>query len=108
MDFGDFNNSVNSVLGPLQQKPFSGLLRMILVLYGGMAAPQLPASVLRWFEFPAFRIFFLAMIVYMSTVDPAVSILIAVCFYTSMNALSGKKLFEKFEESNDGQVYYYE
>lgn len=106
MDFGGFNDTVNDVLSPLQRQPLSGLLRLLLVVYGSMAAPHLPDNILKLFDQIWFRLLVLALIAWSASQDPAISILIAVSFYASMNALSGKKLFERFAPSPYQNQYY--
>lgn len=96
-----YNNDINNVLSPLDQPMVAGLLRLFLVLYGGMVAPALPDSILKWFGFVPFRIFVLFLIVWVSNRDPSIAILIAVAFYTSINVLSGRKMFEKFQEDQN-------
>ena len=93
-----YNTDLNSMLSPLEQPVIAGLLRLFLVLYGGMFAPALPDSILKWFGFVPFRIFILFLIVWTANRDPALAILIAVAFYTSINVLAGRSAFEKFQQ----------
>lgn len=97
MDYlNQFNSPVNSFLSPLNNNYVSAFLRLFLVLYGGVAAPHLPNSVLKLFDNVAFRIFVLSLIVWTANHDPAISVLIAISFVVSVNTLQGKKPFEKF------------
>lgn len=72
------------------------ILTLFLVLYGGLAAPKLPAGLLKLFDNQIFRIIILALIVYMGQKDAMFAIMIAVAFVISMNTLSQKKIQENF------------
>jgi hypothetical protein len=93
-----YNNNINSVLSPLDTPGVSAFIRLFLILYGAMIAPALPDSLLKWFHFVPFKIMVLFLIVYTANHDPATAILIAVAFYTSLNILSGKRMFEEFRQ----------
>ena len=97
--FRSYNADINDALSPLDNPPIAAFLKLFLVLYGGMAASHLPESILKWFTFVPFKIFILFLIVYTGSKDPSISILIACCFYATMNVINGKKAFEQFEES---------
>ena len=97
-----YNNDINSLMSPLEQPLVAGLLRLFLVLYGGMVAPALPDSILKYFGYVPVRIFILFLIVWLANHDPTTAILVSVGLVVSMNVLSGKKAFEKFQE----QRYY--
>src|SRR6478609_9046070 len=92
-----YNADINSALSPLDQPFIAALLRLVLVLYGGMIAPHLPDSVLKWFQFVPFKIFILFLIVYSANHQPDIAILTSIAFYTSMNVLAGRKAFEAFQ-----------
>jgi hypothetical protein len=94
----DYNSQVNSVLSPLDSPVPASLLRLLLIVYAGLVAPALPDKILKFFDFVPFRILILFLICWTASKDPTISILIAIGFYTSLNALSGKKLFEQFTE----------
>ena len=98
MDFRQFNSSVNDMLHPLDTPFPAGILKLLLVLYGGLVGPHLPDAVLKWFDFAPFRVLVLALIVWTSNHDPAVSILAAVAFMVTLNIASGKKAFDRFGE----------
>jgi hypothetical protein len=99
------NTHVNSLLWPIDQRDGSLIsqigslvLKLILVLYGGVIAPKLPYYVLEWFDFVPFKIFILFLICWLSSEDPSLSILLALGFYISVNLLNGKKALEKFKQ----------
>lgn len=92
-----YNDTFNDALSPLENPAVAGFLKLILVLYAGLAAPHLPDNVLKWFDFVPFKIFVLFLIVWTGNNDPALSILVAVAFFMSMNVLSGKQALEAFQ-----------
>ena len=98
-----YNSDINNVLSPLETPLLAGLLRLFLILYGGLMAPALPDAVLKWFGYVPFRIFVLFLIAYTANKQPDIAILTAVGFYVSMNVLAGRRAFEKFQE----RQYYY-
>ena len=100
-----YNSQVNSVLSPLDNPSVSAFLRLVLILYGSMAAPHLPDFVLKWFNFVPFKIFILFLIVWTANHDPAIAILMAVGFFATMNVLAGKSAFEKFQATNNTYNY---
>ena len=102
-----YNADVNSALGPLDNPAVAGFLKLFLVMYGGMVAPHLPPSVLQWFQYPAFKIAVLFLILWTGSRDPSMAILISTVFYTSLNVLSGKKAFEAFQETPSQDQYYH-
>lgn len=77
----------------------AAVLRLVLVLYAGMAAPSLPPAAMNLFENPLFRVAILMLVVWIGGTDPSTSLLIAVGFMVSMNTLSGKQMLERFGES---------
>jgi hypothetical protein len=79
------------------------VLKMVLILYGSIIAPKLPVYVLEWFDFVPFKIAVLFLIVWSGSHDPSLALLIAICFYASLNVLNGKQMFEKFEALEEGE-----
>jgi hypothetical protein len=97
-----YNSPVNDFLSPLDSPPVAAFLRLFLILYGGMVAPHLPDSILKWFHYVPFRIFVMFLIVWTSSHDPSLGVIVSVAFFTSLNVLAGRKAFESFQ-----QVQYY-
>jgi hypothetical protein len=95
--FRDINPVVNRTLSPLTASPGSNVLKLLLVLFGATAAPKLPSYMLRWFDHVAFKIGFIAMIMWTSNYDPAMSIVLAIVFYVAFSALEARKAKENFE-----------
>jgi hypothetical protein len=73
----------------------STLLKIFLILYASLVAPQLPEFMLKWFTLVPFKIFFLFLIAWSASHDPSLSILLAIAFYVSLNVVNGKQLFEQ-------------
>jgi hypothetical protein len=103
------NNFMDRILG--ESKPGERdsialvVLKMILILYGSVIAPKLPTRVLEWFDFVPFKILVLFLIVWSGSHDPSLSLLIAICFYVSLNVLNGKQAFEKFVSKSNNITY---
>lgn len=97
MDFlRTYNDSINTTLTPLDAPAAAGFLKLLLVLYAGLFAPNLPKYVLDWFKFVPFKILILFLIVWTGNHDPALSITVAVAFFMTLNVVSGKQAFEAF------------
>jgi hypothetical protein len=90
-----YDNVINKVLEPLSEPTVLAILRMMLIVYGALAAPHLPTMVLKWFDIVPFRIGVIALILWTANRDPATAVLMAIAFYASVNTLNGKKPFEK-------------
>lgn len=73
-------------------------LKFFLVMFAAGLAPKLPDYALKWFELVPVRIVVLFLIAWTSSHDPALSILIALAFYATVNMINGKKAFEKFRQ----------
>jgi len=82
-------------------KKVSTVLSTFLILYGGLASPQLPGFVKKLFENRVFKILILSLVVYSSNKDPKFAIMMAVAFTITMNMLDRMTLEEKFSENNN-------
>lgn len=90
-------SGVDNMLTSALQNPYvSTALVLFLALYGGMAAPQLPTEVLALFDNALFRLAVLFLVAYTGNRNSTVSLLTAVAFVVSMNALNQKKSEEAF------------
>lgn len=99
-------DSVDEYLSIAFTNPYTkSILTLFLVLYGGLAAPKLPDSLLKLFDNQMFRIIILALIVYMGQKDAMFAIMIAVAFVISMNTLNQKKIKEKFSFWEEDENY---
>ncbi len=93
-------DSVDQYLNMAFTNPYTkSILTLFLVLYGGLAAPKLPESLLKLFDNQMFRIIILALIVYMGQKDAMFAIMMAVAFVISMNTLNQKKTQKKLKEN---------
>jgi hypothetical protein len=77
----------------------SAITSMFLVLYAGMASPELPKMVKKMFNNSIFRILILSLIVYKGNKDPQLAITIAIAFTITMNYLRDSELKEEFERN---------
>ena len=79
------NGTVNRALNPLfGNQVFSTLLRVLLILYGGLAAPRLPSNIAAYLSTTYFRVFTIALIVFVVSKDILLAALIAVTYYVSV------------------------
>lgn len=88
-------NVVDSSLSVLRTNPYaSGATTLFLVLYAGLAAPALPASVAGLFEHSLFKLLILTLVLLLvKNQNPTTAILVAVAFVVSMNTLSKYRVF---------------
>jgi hypothetical protein len=80
----------------LQNPYVSATLTLFLVLYGGLARPDLPDFVMDLFDNAIFRMLVLFLIAYTASNNPQIAIMVAVAFTLTMNLLSEKKMAEGF------------
>lgn len=79
------NGTVNRALNPLfGNQVFSTLLRVLLILYGGLAAPRLPSNIAAYLSTTYFRVFTIALIVFVVSKDIILAALIAGTYYVSV------------------------
>ena len=91
-----FNKTVNQALAPLDNPIAKNVLRVLFFLYAAMAAPRLPPILGNLFDYALFRIAMIFLIVWTSTKDPTLSMMIAIGIVAVMNILSGRMAFETF------------
>jgi len=77
----------------------SAITSMFLVLYAGMASPELPKVIKKMFNNSIFRILILSLIVYKGNKDPQLAITIAIAFTITMNYLRDSELKEEFKRN---------
>lgn len=80
----------------LQNPYVSATLTLFLVLYGGLAKPDLPDFVMDLFDNALFRVLVLFLIAFTASKNAQVALLIAVGFTVTMNLLSERKMAEGF------------
>lgn len=83
------NKSISSALQPLSKNPVKGLLTAFFILYGPLAAPQLPALIHKLFGYFIFKVIFIALMIWSETSDALTSLLVSVSFVILMNLVSG-------------------
>ena len=96
------NNFMEKFLGsaPAQDNLALTILKIVIVVYAGVIGPSLPPVAKEFLDLVPVRITFIAIIAWVGTRDPVVSLLLALAFYSSMNILSGKDFFEKYGNTN--------
>jgi hypothetical protein len=86
MSVADFNKYVNQPLSVLRFSPVaSGLLKLALIMYGGLAAPKMAQKYQSLFQNPIFRLVVMAVAIWTVEYDVGVAIIIAVIFILSIN-----------------------
>ena len=71
---------------------------VFLVLYGGLAGPQLPKSFKNLFEKPFFKLLILSLVAYSSVKDFRLSLLLAVSFVLSISMFDNRYISECFAD----------
>jgi hypothetical protein len=84
----NLNQTIKQKLKFLNNEYVSAAVSLFLVLYAGMAAPNLPNSVARLFDNSLFRLVIFFLIAYMSKKDPTIAIIAAVGLMVSLQTLS--------------------
>lgn len=80
------------------------VVKVTLALYAAQIAPRAPDALQSFFSNVYAKIFLIFVIVYLSEKDFQLAILISVVFVLSMNALSGRGLFETFADYTGAYV----
>lgn len=70
----------------------AGVIGMMVVVYGGFMAPQLPPSVAGWFANPLFKIFCIFILLLVHRINPVVSIVLALALVISIQTMSRYKV----------------
>lgn len=77
-------------------KYLSSVVSLFLVLYAGMARPQLPPFINGLFDNAVFRLAVLSMVVFMGGHNVELSLMVAIAFTVTMNLLNEQKIAEGF------------
>ena len=93
----DILDNINKELDSQIKNPYIiGLLNVVMVLYAGLVAPELPQIVKVVFNHTAGKVIFIAMIAFIANKNPSISIMLAVIFIITMNMMKPKlQTFEK-------------
>ena len=90
-------DNIDKYLDIAFSNPYSKtVLTLLLVLYGGLAAPKLPSNIVKIFDNNIARVMMLTLIVYLGQKDAKLAIMMSICFVVSMDTLSKYKMFENF------------
>lgn len=93
-----FDKTVKSSLSFLDNEYISAGLSLFLIIYAGMAAPRLPPSVAKLFDYAAFKLLVFFLIVYVSRKNATIAIIAAVGVLVSLMTLNRLKVsFEMME-----------
>jgi hypothetical protein len=84
----DLNNKLKGYLSFLDNKYVAATLAIFLILYAGYAAPKLPASIAKLFDYEIFKLLIIFLIAFTSSKSPMLSILIALAFVLSLQTLN--------------------
>lgn len=85
MDIQGFNDGVNSFLAPVWDNPYLlGLMKLSLVMFGGLAAPKITPKYGHLFSNTYFRVLVMVLIIWTFNHDPALSIILAVSYFIVM------------------------
>lgn len=87
-----FNDLVNPYLSVLDKPYVSSVLKLVLILYGSLAAPSIPVSFGPVFSNTFFRIGVMAVIAWVGNHDPALALIIAVVYFMSIKYLTKNAL----------------
>jgi hypothetical protein len=103
MDFiKTFDSHIEENMTPFKKTFYlRGLLHILLTLYAGLLAPELPNEILVLFKNQYFRLFVFSLILWTAQFSPSTSILISVAFMISMNVANKKTLWEFLENKEN-------
>src|SRR6056300_1399366 len=71
----------------------STIIKIMLIVYGCIIAPELPTYVLQMLDNLIVKIFVVVLIIFISKRDLGVGLLIAVCFILTLQLINKNKLF---------------
>ena len=83
-----FTKAVNDFGKNLQNPYVATSVALFLVLYGGLAAPNLPRSIAKLYDYQVVRLLHVFLIAYMGNKNPSISLLVAVAFILSVQRIN--------------------
>lgn len=99
--FNAMQDTINSRTKPflsfIGRDPVNIVLTLLLVMYAGNFVPKLPKQLDPLFENTAFRVFFLALAVYLRGIDAGMSVLLGLAAYATFVNMRGRNTLEAFE-----------
>lgn len=96
-NFG-MNTATDSLNVALDNPYVKALVLIFVIFYAGLAAPKLPKPIAKLFDFTAFKILVLALILLANQFDPSLSLMVAVAFFVSLQTLTRYKVMETASE----------
>lgn len=86
-------------VGYILSNPYAmAVIKITLVLYAAQIAPKAPEFFQNMLKYTLMKILLIFFIIYISEKDFQLALIIAIIYVLSMNALSGRGLFESFAE----------
>ena len=81
-NYESFNSNVNSGLDRIfSNKKAAAVINIALLLYGSLAAPKMPPKVAVIVGNTFFRVGFMALVLYISTRNPAISVMLSLSYF---------------------------
>ena len=99
-----FTQTINEFSKYLQNPYVASVLAAFLVLYGGLAAPNLPKSIAKLYDYQIVRLLHVFLIAYMGNKNPSISLLVAVAFILSIqriNKINAEKQINQIQISDE-------
>ena len=93
MDLESVNNQLNNLFN---NNTFKTVTSLILALYAGAAAPNLPNSVIRLFDTMIGKLLFIFLIGYVASKDLQISLMIAVAFIVTLTVANNRRAVEGY------------
>ena len=97
-------NQLMRPLSLLENKYVAGGVKLFLVLYAGLVAPQMPTFIAKQLKNPVVKLVILFLIIYTGIKDPMMSLLIAIGFTVSMLTLNKLETVGNLNELIDGAI----
>jgi hypothetical protein len=92
------NDLLNKVLYPITDNtPIVLIMKLMLILYGAMIAPQLSSKFSPFISNAYFRVAMLSLVAWVYSKDPVLSILIGTCYYLTVTFLTKNSVGEAIE-----------
>ena len=83
---------------PLANPYIMAILKITLAVYAGQIAPVAPVYLQNLFKNTFFKIFAIALIVYLAEKDLQLALLMAIIYVAGMNVLAGRSFMESFAD----------
>src|SRR5689334_5146657 len=90
------NEPINSILEPLLDPNIKPFLTIFLIMYGGLAKPNLPPVIQGLANNMWFKVLWLSLLVWIANRDPGVAIAATVAFIGMLNVANNRGIFEMF------------